>query len=526
MRRLLQVAAPVGLAILVIGAGWGVLAPRVTPAVYQVLLVVGTLLLAGGAWSQRGRILNPVGGKRARYGASFLASALIGLLIVLLVNFLAVRYRERWDLTRTQSFSLHPATLRVLDGIDRDVDVYGFFPERSLEFQQVRNQYEKFAFEQPRIQVTVADPNKRPDLVSELGVTGNEMTVVKSGERMSFFPGYDEATLAAALLEVTREQAKVVYWLIGHGERTLDESGGEGYKRLQGDLVKSFLKVRTISLAPGEQVPDDASLLVIADPRDAFRPEEIEAIHGYLRGGGRVLIFADLRLDQGGSHPLEPLLERWGISASESVLVDPREEKMQAYPSLLVATPDRFGGHETVSGLRGKRLVTKIARPLEYFQVLEDQQIFHHVLVRGGRGTYGETDLEEFRAEPAVDEAERSKAQANPPPPAVSVLAYRDFGRQEDSPLAAEARLAVVGDADFAKDEYYDTAANGEFLLNLVRWMTGDEVLIRREGEETYAKLAMTIEPDQRRLVRLVFLIEAAFVFMLGWVVWIFRRSK
>jgi hypothetical protein len=526
MKRLLQLAVPVGLAVLVIGAGWGVLAPRVTPGVYQALLLLGAVSVAAGLWSERSRIFNPAGGKRARYGASFLASAVIGLLIVLLINFLAVRYRERWDLTRTQTFSLHPATVRVLEQIDRDVDVYGFFPERSMEFTQVRSQYEKFAFEQPRIRVTVADPNKRPDLVSELGVTGNEMTVVKAGERMSFFPGYDEATLAAALLEVTREQAKVVYWMIGHGERTLDQSGGEGYRRFEGDLVKSFFKVRAFSLGPGETVPDDASLVVVADPREAFRDEEIEALDAYLRGGGRLLVMADIRLDQPGSHPLERLLEQWGVRPQQAVLVDPREEKMQAYPNLLMATPDRFGGHETVSGLQGKRLVTQTARPIEFFQLIEDQQIFHHVLVRGGRGTYAETELEEFRDNPEIDERERARARQNPPPPAVSVLAYRDFGRQEGSVLASEARLAIVGDADFAKDEYYDSGANGEFMLNLVRWMTGDEVLIRREGEETYAKLAMTIEPDQRRLVRLVFLIEAAFVFMLGWVVWIVRRSK
>jgi hypothetical protein len=266
--------------------------------------------------------------------------------------------------------------------------------------------------------------------------------------------------------------------------------------------------------------------VVIADPQEPFRDEEIDALDAYLRDGGRVLVMADIRLDKGGPHPLEPLLEEWGLGAQQAVLVDPREEKMQAYPNLLMATPDRFGGHETVNGLQGKRLVARVARPIEFFQLIEDQQVFHHVLVRAGRGAYAETEIERFRQDPAVDERKRQQARQNPPPPAVSVLAYRDFGQQAGSVLASEARLAIVGDADFAKDEYYDSGANGEFLLNLVRFMTGDEVLIRREGEETYAKLAMTIEPNQRRLVRLVFLVEAAFVFMLGWLVWIVRRSK
>lgn len=524
MKRLVQFATPVGLALLVIGSGWGVLASRVTPTVYQALLVIGAVLLAAGLWSDRARLLNPVGGKRARYGANFVASALIGLMIVLLVNFLAVRYRERWDLTTHKINSLHPATLRVLDGIDRDVDLYGFFPERSPEFRAVRQLYDQFAFHQPRIAVTVADPNKRPDLVEQLGVQGNEMTVVKAGDRLSFFPGRDEATLAAALREVTRADPQVVYWMMGHGEREVAASSGEGFRRLEGDLIKSFMTVKTFSLGLGESIPDDASIVVIADPREAFRDDQIDQLDRYLEDGGRLLVLADLRLDETGPHPLAELLERWGLRAGDAVLVDPRREKIAEYPNLLTATPDSFGGHEVVESLRGKHLVMTTARPLEFFQVLEDQQIFHHVLARAGRGTYAEPDREEFRQKPEVDPALQAAFRDNPP--VVALLAYREYGMAENGTLEKEARLALVGDADFAKDEHYDRAANGEFARNLVNWLKGDEVFIRREGEESYAKTAMAIEPDSRRLVRLVFMIEAAFFFLLGWIVWFVRKTN
>jgi ABC-type uncharacterized transport system involved in gliding motility auxiliary subunit len=524
MKRLMQFATPVGLALLVIGSGWGVLASRVTPAVYQGLLVIGAVLLAAGLWSDRARLLNPVGGKRARYGANFLASALIGVMIVLLVNFLAVRYRERWDLTTHRINSLHPATIRVLEGIERDVDLFAFFPERNPEFRAVRQLYDQFAFHQPRIAVTVADPNKRPDLVEQLGVQGNEMTVVKAGDRLSFFPGRDEATLAAALREVTRENPQVVYWMVGHGERGVEAPSGEGYQRLEGDLVKSFMTVKTFSLGLGGSIPEDASVVVIADPREALRDDQIDELDRYLEDGGRLLVLADLRLDEEAPHPLAKLFDRWGLRASDAVLVDPRREKRTEYPNLLTATPDAFGGHEVVESLRGKHLVMRTARPLEFFQVLEDQQIFHHVLVRAGRGTYPEPNREEFRQKSAVDPALQATFRDNPP--VVALLAYREYGVAEDGTLKKEARLVLVGDADFAKDEYYDRAANGEFVRNLVNWLKGDEVFIRREGEETYAKAAMALGPDSRRLVRLVFMIEAAFVFLLGWVVWFVRKTK
>jgi len=123
MKRILYAAWPFGLALLVVGVGWGVMAPRVMPVAYQALIGVGLVLSAAGLWGGRAFLFDRVGGKRVRFGAGFLLSALVGLLIVLLINFISARYHQRWDLTRTRSFSLHPATLRVIEKIDGDVDV-------------------------------------------------------------------------------------------------------------------------------------------------------------------------------------------------------------------------------------------------------------------------------------------------------------------------------------------------------------------------------------------------------------------
>ncbi|HHN75508.1 MAG TPA: hypothetical protein ENK10_09795 [Acidobacteria bacterium] len=528
MKRFLYAAWPFGLALLVVGVGWGVMAPRVMPLAYQVLIALGIVLAAAGLWGGRALLFDRVGGKRVRFGAGFLLSAIVGLLIVLLVNFISARYHQRWDLTRTRSFSLHPATLRVIEKIDGDVDVYAFFPRRnSLEFRAVKELYETFAFHQPKIRLIMADPNQRPDLLTEAGVSGNRMTVVKYGERTSYFPGYGEDKLVAALMEVARDEPKVVYWVIGHGERGVDAQGGEGYLRLQAELTRNFLKLRTISLGPGEKLPDDASLVVLADPRRQVGEKEAAVYDAYLRSGGRLLALVDADFNQadGQPHPLADLLDRWGIRPMPAVVIDARENKLVDYPEPLTVIADRFGVHETVQGLQGQRVLMNVVRPVEFSQVMSDQQIFHHVLVRGGRGTYVESDLERARKVREID------PKALEPwldrPPVLAVAAFRKFTNEQDpGDLGRVARLVVVGDADFLKDDFFDTLSNSELAMNLVRWLTGEEVLIRRQGEARVAKLAMQIDPAQRRLVRMLMVLEAMGIFLVGWIVWFFRRTR
>ena len=276
MKKLTHLAGPVGLALLVIGSGWAALVPASIPWLYQSMLIAGAILGAIGLWSRRSDLLAPTGTRRARQGAGALASIAVSVGIVLLVNFLAARYNERWDLTRTRAFSLHPATERVLRALPDGVEVVGFFPQADRNtFRSARVLFETFAAEQPKLKLTVADPNQQPDLYARLGRPGARVTVVQRGDRRVTFPGFEEADLAAALLEVGREQSKVLYWAIGHEERPFDARGALGYQRLQSDLIKEYYELRPLSLGAAERVPEDAALVVFADPRRPLTPGEI-----------------------------------------------------------------------------------------------------------------------------------------------------------------------------------------------------------------------------------------------------------
>ena len=535
MRRLLYPALPLGLALLVIGSGWLAVAPRIAPVGYRSLLVLGSVLVVAGWWWRRKAV--PGGGGAARtirFGASAAASIGIAVSILLLVNFLSARFHERWDLTRTHRFSLHPATMRVLEGIDRDIDIYAFVSsrERLGKMRAVRSLYDIFAFHQPRLKVEVVDPNLAPDLVAELNVRGIDLTIVVSGERKVVFPGFEEADLAAALREISCTERKVIYWVIGEGERELEGRGGIGFNRFLRDLTGEYYEVKPLSLAPGERVPDDASLLIFADPSRPITEEVGRIYQTWLRGGGRALILTDVDVSQGSGepHPAQYLLERWGLRALPAFIVDPRGRTGETDPRIVVGYA--FGKHEAVAAMSGLRVVFRLARPVEFFEYVNDRQIFHQILVRVGsspddptREPYVETDLARASVPGEVDH--QAQAEWAGRSKTVVVLAYRRFepppGSDEEG---REARVVLVGDTDFLTDAEYDREANSELGLNLVRYLTGEELLIRREGEERYAKQAMALEPAQHTLVRMLVLIIPTGVFLFGWLVWFLRRSK
>ncbi|UCF67541.1 MAG: GldG family protein [Acidobacteriota bacterium] len=533
MKRIFYIAGPVGMALLVVGAGWAVLAPRLHPGTYRGLVVVGLLMLLPAIWGWRQTLRDPVGGKRVRFGANALVTAAVVVSIVLLLNFFAVRYRERWDLTRARVFSLHPVTMRVLDSIDREVDVFALFSEREpLAARAVEGLYETFKFYTPTMSLTVADPQRRPDLMQELGVRGTQLTVVRSGERVVAFPDPGDATereaqLAAALREVTRDTDKVIYWIYGHGERPLEAEGELGYQVLQRELASSFYRVETLSLGPGQSVPEDASLLIIADPQDPIQESELAAYDAYLRRGGSILALTDVDMKQRTSdeNPLAPLLARWGIRALAGVAIDARPEKLGEYEDTWTVLGEQYGRHESVAALRGKRTVYIGARPLQFFQVLEDQQIFHHVMVRAGRGVYAETDLERAASGRAGDSV--AMAEAAEDPPILGIAAFRRFEpRPGETHAGTQARFVVFGDADFLNNAQLPQRANDDLALNVVNWITGEELLIRREGERQMGKTAVTIEPPRMRRVRLGLVLEPVVVLLIGGVIWFLRRSK
>jgi ABC-type uncharacterized transport system involved in gliding motility auxiliary subunit len=69
--------------------------------------------------------------RSTRLGANSILMVVLVLSILIILNFLAARHSQRWDLSETQHFTLSPQTIQVLRGLAREIKVTVFSQERS-----------------------------------------------------------------------------------------------------------------------------------------------------------------------------------------------------------------------------------------------------------------------------------------------------------------------------------------------------------------------------------------------------------
>ncbi len=88
----------------------------------------------------------------------------------------------------------------------------------------------------------------------------------ESGDQQTRITRHEEEEITNALLKVTRDRKKVVYFTRGHGEREIDDFESRGVSQARDVLAKQLYEVQDVQLAQEEKVPEDATVLVVAGP--------------------------------------------------------------------------------------------------------------------------------------------------------------------------------------------------------------------------------------------------------------------
>ena len=85
------------------------------------------------------------------------------------------------------------------------------------------------------------------------------------GDHTNVVNKVSEEELTNGIIKVTRAEKKTVYFLEGHGEPSVNEmEEPKGYGQIKTALDNESYEVKTLVLAEGAAVPDDANLLIVA----------------------------------------------------------------------------------------------------------------------------------------------------------------------------------------------------------------------------------------------------------------------
>jgi ABC-type transport system involved in multi-copper enzyme maturation permease subunit/ABC-type uncharacterized transport system involved in gliding motility auxiliary subunit len=433
------------LLVLVLVGGVGALALWLTRNVKQILFWANKLLIV------------------------FLVVGILGL-----VNYLGISHHKRYDFTAAKLHSLSDQSVTVVKALKTDVVFKCFFREGNYGRAAMENLLKIYAYNSPRVKYEFIDPDRNPGLVKRYGVTDGT-TVIEVGDKEGRLTTTTEEDVTNALIKATRAQKKVIYFLEGHGEESLEEAGDNGFATVKAELEKLGYEVKKQSLALADRFPKDCDLLVVPGPQKDLLSNEYETIRAYLKVGGRALFMVDPE-----TSTLLPLfLADFGIQLENDIVVDTVSRLLGGDYFMPVVT--EYEAHAITKDFRYATFFPN-ARSVEVGGT-KPEGADVTVLAKTSPNSWSERELDqkEVKFDPAKDKQgpiglaavvtiKTTPAEAPAPAP--------EAKPEEKAPAEKETRVAVIGDSDFVKNRYYGLPGNGNFFLNVANWLTEESDLI------------------------------------------------
>jgi ABC-type uncharacterized transport system involved in gliding motility auxiliary subunit len=445
------------------------------------------------------------------------ATAGLGGSLVMLQVILA-QHTWRLDLTPEKRFTLSEHALQVLQGLDRDVQIVAFLRSDDARNAEIEDLLTRVRNVSPRVRYSVVDVNRNPAVARQYGVDNYGSLVVESEGRRKDFANPREDLLMEAILQVTRPARKVVYCLTGHGEQDLDNTDRDrGYSAVRLALRSEFYEVQPLSLLREAGVPADASVVLIAGPRKDLLTAELLKLGAYIERGGSLLIM----LDPQSAPSLSTFLDRYGVTVSDEVVVDP-ENRLFAGDYLTMTVPGLSERHPVSAALKAPPLFSQ-ARAI-WFAGAPDAatagaEIKGIDFLHTSKTSWRTPDRDVLRT--GVGALVSVRDQPGPVSVGVSVLVdYPAEGQRR------AARLIVLGDSDFANNFFIEYLGDRDLLVNAVNWLAGEEELLGQRPQLRQPGVnQFFVSARQGRLAfTLGTIVEPAIFLLVGAVVYLRRR--
>jgi ABC-type uncharacterized transport system involved in gliding motility auxiliary subunit len=459
----------------------------------QILLGIGLALILVAAFMNRSDLASVLKGRPFRYGANAIFYSLMVLLVVAAVNLLAARHNRRFDLTEGELYSLSPQTVKILEALDQDVTVIGFYSSQFSGGRQLAEDLlEEYGYHSDRINVRLLDPRRSPGEVRAYGVETDGTIIVSAATGEARVTEATEEALTNAFIKAIARTKKVICTTTGHGEKGIEDDGPDGFGRAADALRMENFEVREIRLLEGSQAINGCDSVIVPGPTHSMVTTEAEALESFLEGGGRVLVMREPRAASG----LEPLLEQYGLKVGDDFIVDvnPVGRLLGGSPAAPVVYD--YGDHEITRELEGLATIYPTAVSVRTVTP-EDPGIRTYSLAQTSEQSWGE--MGELTDEVGFDEGTDRMGPLSLAAAAVRTLddesqdvPSRDPGgeetaagdEEEGETVERQSRIVCFGDSDYAGNGAFLLAGNRDLFLNTIAWLNQRSDLISIRPKE------------------------------------------
>lgn len=429
--------------------------------------------------------------------------------IVAAVNYLGARVHQRFDFSAGRVHSLSPQSVQVARGIRKDLAIKAFFGKENRGRQPFLALLEIYRFHNPRIKAEVIDPFLKPEMVKRYDIKADGTLVFEYEGKSTRSEEATEEAITNAIVKVTRRTEKTVYFIQGHGEPGGGDTGEAGYSEARSGLEKLSYKVKDLVLFQEPSVPADAAALVVAGPRKPLLAKELILLENYLdQRRGRLLLL----LDPGQGAELKPLLAKRGLALEENVVVDADPLSQFMGGSYVMPVVAKYPEHAITRGF-GYATMFPLARGVARLAPAPAGATVDFLAATSPE-SWGETRYEaEARTERIAKDPED---KAGPIDIAAAAEAVAGDGKS---------RLVLVGDSDFALNQYYFFQANGSFFNNAVSWLAEEQDLIAIPAKVTAPRTISLTQGAGRLAFFYSLVILPLLVFAAGIAIWLYRRK-
>jgi ABC-type uncharacterized transport system involved in gliding motility auxiliary subunit len=395
-------------------------------------------------------------GRQARYGSNIAITSIAFVGILFVVNWFVFNNPKNWDVTQDKVNTLAPETIQALESLPEPVTAVA-----NLSTQSATELLDKFkANSNGGFDYQFVNPDTDPVAAREAGVTGDGKIMLVMGEQREIANFVSETELTKTLIKLISPEARVVYFLTGHGEASL-EFADVSFATAKQTLESKNYTVNTLNLLAENRIPEDALAVIIAGPLKPVSEGEVGLLKQYVDAGGSLVVMEDpLILTEFGDSPdplADYLAEEWGIILNDDIIIDLNSQQP------LNAISASAGQHPITTNLSANYLVIM---PQARSLGLGTPQagVTQTALLFTSSNSWGEVNF---------TSAEGSQVSFDPEDlagPLIMAAAAEN--------TATGGRVVVFGNSFFASDQAFDAYGNGNFFVNSVDWSAEQEDLI------------------------------------------------
>jgi ABC-type uncharacterized transport system involved in gliding motility auxiliary subunit len=453
---------------------------------------------------------------------------LMVLLILVFANWISSRHYIEKDLTENKRYTLSQLSKSVLANLKGPVKLVAFFRDGTSAQQIVRDLIEQYKYQSAFVSCETYDPDRSPGLSKSYEIEGACLVVVRGNDKERIYGEVDESKVTNAIIKLTRDSKKKVYFVDGHGEWSIEpQQKGQSYSEAVKELRNLNYQVEKLTLMNLENVPVDASLLVFAAPEKTLLDNELASLDRYFKKGGKALFLLE---PPPTGVSLSGFLKNYGVDVGDNTVVDlnPAQKIFGANPSMPIVIA--YGDHAISRPFEGKATMFPLARTVSCakdiprgFKVTELLKTTTASWAEAGAILKDTVDYDE-----GIDtRGPLSLGVAVEMPYTASVeLKYQIDTREVKTSTSIHAKAVVLGDAHFASDKGYSFQFNLPFFMSVANWLLEQEDLLAimpRNAKQ--ATVAINEQQMSNILVFIVFVLPFT-IAAVGILVWQRRRER